>query len=263
MLLEVKNLTIQYGDNPPSVTDCNLVLNEGEILGLVGESGSGKTTVIRAILGSLAGSARIISGEIIFNGQNVLKNTESEWRALRGSRISMIFQDCGSMMNPVIKIGQQFVRYIRTHAPGTPRHQAWAKGLEMVERMRLPDPDRIMNGYPFELSGGMRQRVGIAMAMTFQPRILLADEPTSALDVTTQAQIVRQMMELREEFGTSIIIVTHNLGVAAYMTDRLMVMQNGLVVEEGASGDLVEAPVHGYTVSLLEAIPQIGGHRYV
>lgn len=263
MLLQIKDLTIQYGHNPPCVIDCNLNLDDGEILGLVGESGSGKTTVIRAVLGSLAGSARIVSGEIIFNGRNLLNNNDDEWRALRGSRISMIFQDCGSMMNPVIKIGQQFVGYIRTHSPKTSRREAWAKGREMLERMRLPDPDRIMKGYPFELSGGMRQRVGIAMAMTFQPQILLADEPTSALDVTTQAQIVRQMMELRDEFGTAIIIVTHNLGVAAYMTDRLMVMKNGRVVEEGDSHNLVESPLQAYTISLLEAIPQIGGYRYV
>lgn len=263
MILEIDDLTIQYGSQPPSVKSCNLYLKQGEILGLVGESGSGKTTVIRSVLGSLAKSAQVISGSIIFQGRNLLNNCEAEWRGLRGSQISMIFQDCGSMMNPVIKIGKQFIRYIRTHAPDTGKAEAWGMGEEMLAKMRLPDPSRIMNGYPFELSGGMRQRVGIALAMTFQPKILLADEPTSALDVTTQAQIVQQMMELRDEFGTSIIVVTHNLGVASYMTDRLMVMRDGLVLEEGRSHELMENPVHAYTHSLLEAIPQIGGHRYV
>jgi len=262
-LLEIKDLTIQYGRQTPSVIGCDLSLAEAEILGLVGESGSGKTTVIRAILGSLARAARISSGQILFQGRNLLNNSETEWRKLRGALISMIFQDCGSMMNPVIKIGRQFVRYIRTHDRSVSKAEAWARGEDMLARMRLPDPGRIMKGYPFELSGGMRQRVGIAVAMTFQPKILLADEPTSALDVTTQAQIVRQMMELRDEFGTSIIIVTHNLGVASYMTDRLMVMQNGRVVEEGGSLSLVEAPGHEYTVALLAAVPQIGGPRYV
>ena len=142
----------------------------------------------------------------------------------------MIFQDSGAMINPIRNIGAQYVEYIRTHQK-IPKKEAYEKCLEMLEKMGLPEADNIMKSYPFQLSGGMRQRVGIAMAMTFQPRLLLADEPTSALDVTTQAQIVRQMMELREKYDTSILVVTHNLGVAAYMADKILVMKDGRVVD--------------------------------
>ncbi|MDR1040733.1 MAG: ABC transporter ATP-binding protein [Deltaproteobacteria bacterium] len=258
MLLEINNLSVRYGDNPSSLHDFALCLADGEILGLVGESGCGKSTVIRSILGTLPETARIESGEILFDGKDLLRNSRKQWRSLRGSRISMIFQDCGSMMNPVVKIGRQFVQFIKTHRPDMGKKEARELAKEMLASMRLSNPGHIMDGYPFELSGGMRQRVGIAMAMTFHPRILLADEPTSALDVTTQTQIVRQMMDLRDGFGTSIIIVTHNFGVAAYMTDRLMVMRQGLVVEEGESSAIVERPAHEYTQSLIGAIPQIG-----
>lgn len=166
------------------------------------------------------------------------------------------------MINPTRKIGDQFVEYILTHEK-MPKKAAFAMGVEMLERMRLPSGDNIMRSYPFQLSGGMRQRVGIAMAMTFQPRLLLADEPTSALDVTTQAQIVRQMLELREQYGTGIIIVTHNLGVAAYMADKTVVMQKGRIVEQGSREEILHRPQHEYTRALLAAVPSLEGERYV
>ena len=202
-MLEIKNITICYKDRP-TVKNFSMTLKRGEIASLVGESGSGKTTVIRAVLGLLAGGGRVTKGDILFEGTSQLSNTPDQWRALRGTDISMIFRDSGAMLNPIRKIGDGFVEYIRTHE-ALSKKDAWEKGVRMLERMRLPSGDNIMNSYPFQLSGGMRQRVGIAMAMTFQPKLLLADEPTSALDVTTQAQIVRQMMELREEYGTSIL----------------------------------------------------------
>lgn len=262
-LLKIRALTVAYGLGPPSLKACDLGLAGGEILGLVGESGSGKTTAIRAVLGVLPRSARIGSGEIIFKGRDLLKNSEAQWRALRGAEISMIFQDCGAMMNQVVKIGKQFVRHQKTHDRKISAREAWARGSAMLARLRLPNPERLMNGYPFELSGGMRQRVGIAMAMILNPKILLADEPTSALDVTTQARIARQMRELRDEFGSGIILVTHNLGLAACLTDRIMVMRNGRVVEEGPSREIVKRPAHDYTTALLEAVPRIGGQRFV
>lgn len=166
------------------------------------------------------------------------------------------------MLNPIRKIGDVFVEYIRTHEPMS-RGEAWKKGVEMLERMRLPSGDNIMKSWPFQLSGGMRQRVGIAMAMTFQPKLLLADEPTSALDVTTQAQIVRQMMELRDEYGTGIIIVTHNLGVAAYMSDWIIVMKNGEISDSGDRDTLLAGSRNEYTGKLLDAVPSLGGKRYV
>ena len=218
-MLEIKDLAVQYGNQAPTIEHFNLSMKKGEIISVVGESGSGKTTVIRAVLGALSGAGRVTSGDILYHGESLLKNSKSDWRKIRGSKMSMIFQDCGGTLNPIRKIGSQYVEYIRTHQSMT-KKEAWDKAVSMLTKMRLPDAENIMNSYPYQLSGGMRQRVGIAMAMTFNPELLLADEPTSALDVTTQAQIVRQMMELRDDFGTGIIIVTHNIGVTAYMADQ-------------------------------------------
>ena len=235
----------------------------GEICSIVGESGSGKTTLIRAILGCLPGGGEITAGEILFENESLLDLRSSEqWRRLRGTKISMIFQDSGAMLNPTRRIGKQFIEYIRTHEQMS-KKTAYDLAVQMLERMRLPNGNNIMQSYPFQLSGGMRQRVGIAMAMTFQPKLLLADEPTSALDVTTQAQIVRQMLELREQFGTSIILVTHNLGVAAYMADKIVVMQHGQIVEQGSREQILHQPQHEYTKSLLAAVPSLEGKRYV
>ena len=221
-------------------------MKKGEIISVVGESGSGKTTVIRAVLGALSGAGRVTSGDILYHGESLLKNSKSDWRKIRGSKMSMIFQDCGGTLNPIRKIGSQYVEYIRTHQSMT-KKEAWDKAVSMLTKMRLPDAENIMNSYPYQLSGGMRQRVGIAMAMTFNPELLLADEPTSALDVTTQAQIVRQMMELRDDFGTGIIIVTHNIGVAAYMADQLIVMHHGKVVDHGTREEVLNNPTSDYT----------------
>lgn len=260
-MLELKDVTISYKDRP-TVQDFNMVLEQGKICSLVGESGSGKTTVIRAVLGLLAGGGRVTKGDILFEGKSLLGNTKEQWRKLRGTDISMIFQDSGAMLNPTKRIGKMFVEYIRTHEDIS-KADAWRKGVDMLERMRLPSGDNIMNSYPFQLSGGMRQRVGIAMAMTFQPKLLLADEPTSALDVTTQAQIVRQMMELRDEYNTSIIVVTHNLGVAAYMSDSLVVMRNGQIADVGDRDYMLYGNHSDYTQTLLDAVPSLGGVRYV
>ena len=261
-MLEIKDLAVQYGDQAPTIEHFNLSMKKGEIISVVGESGSGKTTVIRAVLGALAGAGRVTSGDILFHGESLLKNSKSDWRKIRGSKMSMIFQDCGGTLNPIRKIGSQYVEYIRTHESMT-KQEAWQKAVTMLTKMRLPDAENIMNSYPYQLSGGMRQRVGIAMAMTFNPELLLADEPTSALDVTTQAQIVRQMMELRDDFGTGIIIVTHNIGVAAYMADQLIVMHHGKVVHHGIREEVLSNPTSDYTKKLLEAVPEMEGKRYV
>ena len=260
-MLEIKNVTISYGDRP-TVKNFSMALKKGEIASIVGESGSGKTTVIRAVLGLLPGGGKVTEGDILFEGKSLLENTAEEWRNLRGTDMSMIFQDSGAMLNPIRKIGSVFVEYIRTHEKIS-RKAAWEKGREMLEQMRLPSSDNIMKSYPFQLSGGMRQRVGIAMAMTFQPKLLLADEPTSALDVTTQAQIVRQMMELRDEWGTSIIMVTHNLGVAAYMSDQILVMKEGQIADTSSRDQILKGGRSVYTQELLEAVPSLGGERYV
>ncbi|MEL7623898.1 MAG: ABC transporter ATP-binding protein [Clostridiales bacterium] len=261
-MLCYQNVSIAYGDGAPALSGFNLEVKAGEIVALVGESGSGKTTAIRSAIGLLPGGGKVIQGDILFQGLSLLQLSGEEWRDLRGKRISMIFQDSGAMLNPIRTIGSQFVEYIRTHRPMA-KKEAWEMGRVMLERMGLPHSGDIMKSYPFQLSGGMRQRAGIAMAMVFEPKLLLADEPTSALDVTTQAQIVRQMLELRQQYGTSILLVTHNLGVAAYMADRILVMTGGKVVESGHREEILQQAKDDYTRQLLEAVPDMRRKRYV
>lgn len=261
MLLKITDLEISYGSRV-TVTDANIELEKGEILSIVGESGSGKTTVIRAIMGCLPGNGCVSGGDIIFDGKSLLANTQEQWRQMCGTEVSMIFQDSGNMINPIRRIGEQFVAYILTHAPQTSRQDAYQLAIKMLDDVRLPNPDNVMRSYPFELSGGMRQRVGIAMAMTFSPKLLLADEPTSALDVTTQAQIIRQIVDVRNEYNAAVIVVTHNLGVASYMANKIVVMQNGRIVESGLREEVIGNPQHEYTRELLAAVPVVGGRRY-
>ena len=261
-MLEIKDLTIQYGDKDPVVENFSLSLKKGEIITIVGESGSGKSTVLSSILGLLPNGGKIISGDIIYNGESMLSKNLNQWRELRGTEITMISQDSGGTLNPIRKIGKQFVEYIQTHSKMSAK-EAEEKAKDMFSKVNLPDPEIIMKSYPHQLSGGMKQRVGIAMALTFHPKIILADEPTSALDVITQAQIVKEIMDLRKKFDTSIIMVTHNLGVAAYISDKIIVMQNGKIVDAGNKNEVIENPKSEYTKKLLEAVPEIGGERLV
>jgi len=261
-MLEIKDLTIQYGDKLPVVENFSLSLKKGEIITIVGESGSGKSTVLSSILGLLPNGGKIISGDIIYNGESMLNKSLNQWRELRGTEITMISQDSGGTLNPIRKIGKQFVEYIQTHSKMSTK-EAEEKAKDMFSKVNLPDPEIIMKSYPHQLSGGMKQRVGIAMALTFHPKIILADEPTSALDVITQAQIVKEIMELRKAFDTSIIMVTHNLGVAAYISDKIIVMQNGKIVDAGNKNEVIENPKSDYTKKLLAAVPEIGGERLV
>lgn len=261
-MLEIKDLTIQYGDKDPVVENFSLSLKKGEIITIVGESGSGKSTVLSSILGLLPNGGKIISGDIIYNGESMLSKSLNQWRELRGTEITMISQDSGGTLNPIRKIGKQFVEYIQTHSKMSTK-EAEEKAEDMFSKVNLPDPEIIMKSYPHQLSGGMKQRVGIAMALTFHPKIILADEPTSALDVITQAQIVKEIMDLRKKFDTSIIMVTHNLGVAAYISDKIIVMQNGKIVDAGNKNEVIENPKSDYTKKLLAAVPEIGGERLV
>ena len=261
-MLEIKDLTIQYGDKLPVVENFSLSLKKGEIITIVGESGSGKSTVLSSILGLLPNGGKIISGDIIYNGESMLSKSLNQWRELRGTEITMSSQDSGGTLNPIRKIGKQFVEYIQTHSKMSAK-EAEEKAEDMFSKVNLPDPEIIMKSYPHQLSGGMKQRVGIAMALTFHPKIILADEPTSALDVITQAQIVKEIMDLRKKFDTSIIMVTHNLGVAAYISDKIIVMQNGKIVDAGNKNEVIENPKSEYTKKLLEAVPEIGGERLV
>ena len=253
-MLEISDLTVDY-DAKRALEGFSLGMAEGEIVALVGESGSGKTTAIRTVLGLLPPGGEVASGEVTLDGVDLLDLDAEGWQELRGERVSMIFQDAGAMLNPIRTIGGQFVEFVRAHRK-VDKAEARKLAGEMLDKMGLPDTDSILASYPFQLSGGQRQRVGIAMAMTFRPRLLLADEPTSALDVTTQAQIVRQMVELRDDFGTAILIVTHNLGVALYMADRVVVMRDGRIVDEGTRAELLASEVP-YTRQLLAAVPSL------
>jgi peptide/nickel transport system ATP-binding protein len=265
-MLDIKNLSVVYASKEssarPAVEQFSLSVGKGKIVSLVGESGSGKTTVIRSVIGALPSGASITSGDILLHGISVLGYSRSRWRKIRGTNLSMIFQDSGNMLNPIRTVGSQFMQYIRIHSEDS-RSEAWNRAVSMLRSMRLPAPENVMGSYPFELSGGMRQRVGIAMAMTFRPDLLLADEPTSALDVTSQAQIVRQMMELRERYGTTILMVTHNIGVAAYMSDHMVVMKDGRMLDRGDRKDILSRAGSSYTKDLLDAVPEIGGSRFV
>ncbi len=261
-MLEFTNISISYKSEKYALRNFNLSIGKGEIVALVGESGSGKTSAIRAALGLLPTGGVITNGDIIFNGKSIINLTTKDWESIRGSQISMIFQDCGAMLNPIRTIGSQFIEYIRTHE-SISKKEAYNKAVVILEEMGLYDGKVIMESIPSNLSGGMRQRVGIAMAMIFKPNLIIADEPTSALDVTIQAQIVRQMMELRKDHNTSILLVTHNIGVAAYMADKIIVMKDGEMVEEGRGVEIINNPKEIYTKQLISAIPNIEGMRYV
>ena len=262
-MLEINNLSIKFLDNQKQVVEnFNLNLEEGEIVSIVGESGSGKTSVIRAIFGLLKTGAIVSSGDIRFMGRSILSLSNKEFREFRGRDVAMIFQDSSSMLNPIRSIGSQYIDYIRLHKDMS-KSEAHKLACEMLLKMRLTEPANVLKSYPFQLSGGMKQRVGIAMAMTFQPKLLLADEPTSALDVTTQAQMVRLMLELRRDFGTAILIVTHDIGLAAYIGDKMLVMKDGITVDYGNRDEILKNSKSRYTMDLLASVPSLEGGAYV
>ena len=260
-LLEVKNCTIRYQNGAPAVSNVSFDVEKGEIISLVGESGSGKTTMIRAILGLLPPGGKVTEGQIILDGKDLLSLSEHEMENIRGKEITMIFQDVGQSMDPVKLIKSQYIEAIKVHEDIS-KEESYDKAVEMLRRMHLPDAKRVMASYPFELSGGMKQRVGIAMGMTAQPKLLLADEPTSALDVTIQAQVVREMKELRDKYGVTIILVTHNMGVASYLSDKIGVMCKSKMVEFGRRDEIIYSPKEQYTKDLIEAVPKMGGKRF-
>lgn len=256
-MLEIHNLSVRYAKQSPALKAFSLKVKKGEIVGIVGESGSGKTTVLRSIIGALPKESDICSGAIHFLNQPLLQKSQEEWNQLRGTKMSIIFQDTRATLNPIAKIGVQFTDYICTHTQLS-KEEAFQLSIEILKKMHLPKGETIMNQYPHQLSGGMCQRVGIAMAMVLQPQLLLADEPTSALDVTTQAQIVRELLQMREQFGTSIVFVTHNLGLAYFLADHLLIMKDGVVVEQGDKESVIHNSTHPYTQKLLAADSKLG-----
>lgn len=259
-LLEIRSLTVAYGSSSIIIKDINLSVGKREIVSIVGESGSGKTTLIRAIINLLPNKGQIMSGDIIFNGNSLKSVKENKWLDIRGNEICMIFQNAGSFLNPIKKIEDQFIENIRSHRKIS-KSDARDKAAKTLKKMNFGDCRRIMNSYSFQLSGGMKQRVAIAMALAMEPKLILADEPTSALDVVTQKQIIEELMEIRKLFDTSIIMVTHNMGCAAYIADRIIVMNDGEIVESGNVENLIENPQQAYTRQLLRSIPELKGYQ--
>ena len=260
-ILSLNNLSVSYGGGPPAVDGISLTVKEGEIVSIVGESGSGKSTLLHSLLGLLPRPAHCAWDRFSLLGQEATgPGWEKALARMRGRDVSMIFQDAGRYMNPIARVGKQYDAFLRCHVRMT-AEETRRRQEEMLSRVHLQDPERILRAYPFELSGGMRQRVSIAMAMTLEPRLLLADEPTSALDVTLQAQVARQMLELRAQYGTTIILVTHNMGLAACLSDRIGVMQKGRLLELGDADAVISHPQAAYTRALLSAVIELEDER--
>lgn len=254
-ILETKNLCVSYGDTKV-LENINISLNQREILGIVGESGSGKSTLLKSLVNLLPSNGKIEKGNIYYKNKDLVNLSIEELRQIRGKEISMVFQNSGASLCPIRTIEKQFIETAKSHENIS---KAEVRNLidEIFPKIHLKDVDRILKSYPFELSGGMNQRVGIALAMLSKPSIILADEPTSALDVTAQAQVVKTLMELRDTFNTSIIIITHNIGVISYMVDKVAVMYGGSIVEYGNKKDIINRPLHPYTQMLIKATPNM------
>ena len=259
-ILQVENLTTSFltsNGEVQAVRGVSFSVGKGEILGIVGESGSGKSVTSMSILRLLADTERIKDGSILFEGEDLTKVSKKKLREIRGNKISMIFQDPMSSLNPLIPVGKQVSEMIKIHHPKMGKEERKAQVMELFAKVRIPEPEKRYHSFPHEFSGGMRQRVMIAMALANKPELLIADEPTTALDVTIQDQILRQLRELDKEYGASIIFITHDLGVVAELCDRVLVMYGGLIMEEARIEDIFERPGHPYTMGLLHSIPDV------
>jgi peptide/nickel transport system ATP-binding protein/oligopeptide transport system ATP-binding protein len=259
-LLSVANLTTAFrtgSGEAAAIEDISFDLQEGEILGIVGESGSGKSVTALTIMGLLPSPpARVLAGSVTFLGQDLLRLSDTAMRRVRGPGIAMVFQEPMTSLNPVFTIGEQVMETIRAHEAMSQR-ALFARAVEMLEKVGIPSPAARMTDYPHQLSGGQRQRVMLAIALSCRPKLLIADEPTTALDVTIQAQILDLIMDLRDEFGMAIIIITHNMGVIAETADRVVVMYAGRVIEQAPVATLFDQPLHPYTRGLLSCVPTL------
>jgi len=258
MLLDVQDLTVTFGGSANAVDGVSFQIAPGETLGLVGESGSGKSVTAFSILRLLQPPGRITGGRVLFEGRDLLALSEREMREVRGARISLIFQEPMTALNPVMRVGDQIAEALTVHGKAG-RGDARVRAVELLEAVRITDPARRVRDYPHQLSGGMRQRVMIAIALACSPPLIIADEPTTALDVTIQAQVLDLLRELKARFNLALLLITHDFGVIAEMADRVAVMYRGRLVEQGHVRQILRQPVHDYTKALLAAVPGMKG----
>ncbi|CAL2072721.1 ABC transporter ATP-binding protein [Streptomyces sp. TR1341] len=260
MLLEVRDLHVEFRSRDGiarAVNGVSYAVDEGETLAVLGESGSGKSVTAQAVMGILdMPPGRITGGEILFQGRDLLRMKEEERRELRGARMAMIFQDALSALNPVLSVGEQLGELFVVHR-GMSRKSARARAVELMDRVRIPGAAQRVRDYPHQFSGGMRQRIMIAMALALEPALVIADEPTTALDVTVQAQVMDLLAELQREYRMGLVLITHDLGVVADVADRIAVMYAGRIVESAPVHDIYKAPAHPYTRGLLDSIPRL------
>ena len=262
-LLDVRELKTSFNTKfgeVQAVRGVSFELTKGEVVGVVGESGCGKSITMMSIMRLLDKSGYIKDGRVFFEGKDISKITEKEMSKIRGNDIAMIFQDPMTSLNPLLTIGNQIMEPLIIHEKLS-KKEAFTKGVELLRLVNIPNPEKRMKQYPHEFSGGMRQRAMIAMALSCSPKLIIADEPTTALDVTIQAQILEIMKDIKEKLGTSIIFITHDLGVVADICDRVNVMYGGLIIEKGSINDIFENPKHPYTWGLLDSIPSVGKDR--
>jgi oligopeptide/dipeptide ABC transporter ATP-binding protein len=260
-ILSIRNLSIEYhlfgGEIVRAVDDISFDIKEGETLGLVGESGSGKSTLGRSIIKLLPPSAKIVSGHIFFEGEDLIKKNEKEMRKIRGAKISVIFQDPTSSLNPAMRIGEQIAEVIKFHQSRYSKIEVKEKVINILEKVGIYDAEKRYSNYPYEFSIGMRQRIMIAMALIINPKLIIADEPTSALDVSTQAQILELMKQLQKEFNFSCLLISHDLAVVRYISNRVAVMYMGKIMELASSKEIIKNPLHPYTEALYSATPEV------
>ena len=260
VVLEFEDVAISY-DGIAVVEGVDAEVRAGEVLCVVGESGSGKSSLIRAAMGLLGPGGEVSGGRIVYDGRDLSRCSPKELRRLRGSELAMVFQDCLSALTPIRTIGAQLGEMARAHG-SSPRDVEF-RFCELLESVNIEDPRRVLSSYPFELSGGMGQRVGIGMALTMEPRALFADEPTSALDTVSQKKVVEQLVSFKEKSGCAIVLVTHSFGVARAMADKVLVLKEGCTIEAGPARSVFESPRHPYTRELLDAVPVLERNVHV
>ena len=259
-LLDVRRLSVTFGGPTPAVDDVSFSIARGETLGLVGESGSGKSVTAFSILRLLQPPGRVTGGAVMFEGRDLLTLPEGEMRQVRGAGISLIFQEPMTALNPVMRVGDQIAEALLVHGKAS-RAEARARAVELLEAVKIPDAAQRVRDYPHQLSGGMRQRVMIAIALACRPPLVIADEPTTALDVTIQAQVLELLRELKARYNLALLLITHDFGVIAEMADHVAVMYKGRLVEHGSAREVLRHPSHDYTRTLLAAVPGAGGRK--